>query len=65
MRAGGRIQNLSAAPNGICRDLLWRQQGKGERPAVAPNWHIREIDDLAGQIAEAPKPLKEATVFGR
>src|SRR5262249_30794675 len=52
-------------PDGVCRDLPGRQQGKAERPAVAPDWHVREVDNLARQIAEPPKPLKEATVFDR
>jgi hypothetical protein len=64
MRARGCIECLGAAPQGICRDLLGRQDRKRERRGAAPDWHICEIDNLARQIAEAPEPLKEATVFG-
>jgi len=64
MRARVRSHDLGEVPYGVRREFPGRQHARAERPAMAPDRQIREIDDLAGQIAQAQQPIEEAAVFG-
>lgn len=62
MRARVRSQELGEVPHGVRRDFPGRQHARAERPAMTPDRQIGEIDDLAGQIAQAQQPIEEAAV---
>jgi hypothetical protein len=49
--SGGNIQRLGAIPDAVVCNLLRLGQTKKRRGGVAPNGHVRQINDLTGHIA--------------
>jgi hypothetical protein len=62
--SGSNIQRHRTVPEAVAYNFLRFEQTKTESAAAAPNRHVRQVNDLTGQVAEAPKPLKETTVLG-
>src|SRR5262249_22093676 len=62
--SGGNIQRHRMVPEAVACNFLRFEQTKTKGAAAAPNRHVRQVNDLAGKVAEAPKPLKETTVLG-